>query len=407
MLLTALPLVFTLAGVGLYVVLAGADFGAGFWELFAGSGARAERIRDHAHDSMAPVWEANHVWLIFVLTVFWTAYPAALGSIASTLAAPLFIAAVGIILRGAAYALRSGASNRRELGVIDTIFSISSILTPFALGTAVGAVASRRVPVGNAAGHFFSSWLNPTSILIGVVAVAASAYLAAVYLAADAALRGEPELERAFRARALAAGILAGALALAGLAVLHSDAHPLYDELVAGEALPAVVVSILAGVATLALVYGRRFEAARYSAALAVASVVAGWALGQWPTILPGLTVSQAAASHDTLVAVVVAVLAGGAILFPSLALLFRLTLAGRLHGAETATQELATRRNGYASPALLARASVACLIIGFGLLNVAEAGWAHAVGVASLFGFIVTAFLAIVPAAVRTDRAG
>src|SRR3984893_16678787 len=111
--LAALPLAFVLAGVALYTVLAGADFGAGFWQLFAGRGPRADRIREHAHDSMAPVWEANHVWLIFVLNVFWTAYPAALGSIASTLAAPLFIAAIGIIMRGAAYALRSGASSRR------------------------------------------------------------------------------------------------------------------------------------------------------------------------------------------------------------------------------------------------------------------------------------------------------
>jgi cytochrome d ubiquinol oxidase subunit II len=399
MLLAALPLVFALAGLALYVVLAGADFGAGFWQLFAGRGAHAARIREHAHDSMAPVWEANHVWLIFVLTVVWTAYPAAVGSIASTLAAPLFIAAIGIIFRGAAYALRSGTSKGRELSTIDTIFSISSILTPFALGTAVGGIASRRVPVGNAAGDFFSSWLNPASILIGVLAVAASAYVAAVFLAADAARRGEMELERAFRARALGAGVLAGAIALGGLAVLHSDAHPLYHELVAGEGLPALVVSILAGGATLALVYGRRFEAARYGAALAVASVVAGWALGQWPTILPGLTVHQAAASHDTLVAVVVAVLAGAAILFPSLALLFRLTLTGRLHGAEAAAQELPSPRDGVSTPALLGRVAVACLIVGFGLLNVAEAGWAHAVGVASLFGFMVSAFLAIVPA--------
>ena len=138
--LAALPLVFVLAGLGLYMVLAGADFGAGFWQLFAGRDPGADRIREHAHDSMGAVWEANHVWLIFVLTVFWTAYPAALGSIASTLAAPLFIAALGIVMRGAAYALRSGASSRREPSVIDTAFSISSILTPFGLGAAAGAI---------------------------------------------------------------------------------------------------------------------------------------------------------------------------------------------------------------------------------------------------------------------------
>ena len=170
MLLKALPLTFVLAGLALYTALAGADFGAGFWQLFAGRGERAAGIRAHAHRSMGPVWEANHVWLIFVLTVFWTSYPRAFGSIASTLAVPLFIAALGIILRGAAYALRAGASGAGESGVIDTIFSVSSVLTPFALGAAIGAIATGRVPVGNASGHPFSSWLNPTSIFIGLEA---------------------------------------------------------------------------------------------------------------------------------------------------------------------------------------------------------------------------------------------
>jgi cytochrome d ubiquinol oxidase subunit II len=166
-------------------------------------------------------------------------------------------------------------------------------------------------------------------------------------------------------------------------------------------------VSILAGAGTLVLVWQRRFEAARYGAALAVAAVVAGWALGQWPTILPGLSVSQAAASHDTLVAVVVSVLAGGAILFPSLALLFRLMLTGRLQGAEAGPQAPPPVRRGVGAPSLVARVAVACLIIGFGLLNVADARWAHAVGVASLFAFVVTAFAAIIPAALGRDEVG
>src|SRR6266540_1586498 len=136
------------------------------------------------YGAIAPVWEANHVWLVFVLTVVWTAYPTAFGSIASTLSIPLFIAALGIILRGATYALRAGTSTPGELRLIDTVFSLSSILTPFALGAAVGGIASRRVPVGNAAGDQFSSWLNPTSLLIGVLAVATAAYMAAVFLCA-------------------------------------------------------------------------------------------------------------------------------------------------------------------------------------------------------------------------------
>src|SRR4030095_10271943 len=135
-------------GLALYTVLGGADFGAGFWQVVAGKDERADEIRDHAHHAMAPVWEANHVWLIFVLTVVWTAYPTAFGSIASTLSVPLFIAAVGIIFRGGSYALRAGAPPPRELRAIDTVTALSSIITPFALGAAVGGIASGRVPVG-------------------------------------------------------------------------------------------------------------------------------------------------------------------------------------------------------------------------------------------------------------------
>jgi len=147
-------------------------------------------------------------------------------------------------------------------------------------------------------------------------------------------------------------------------------------------------------------VYRRSFEAARYSAALAVAAVVAGWAIAQWPTILPGLDVRHAAAPHDTLVAVVVAVLGGGAIVFPSLALLFRLALAGRFDdgGPLPAAASPARGRAG-PRPALLMRIAGACLIVGFGLLTVADAGWAHAVGVTALFAFMVAGFLALVPA--------
>jgi cytochrome d ubiquinol oxidase subunit II len=404
-LLSALPMVFVLTGVVLYAVLAGADLGAGFWQLFSGRGERAERIREHAHHSMAPVWEANHVWLIFVLTVFWTAYPAAFGSIVSTLSVPFFIAGIGIVFRGITYALRAGAANPRESQAIDTVFSISSVITPFALGTIVGAIVTEQVPLGNAAGGELSSWLGATSVLVGVLAIATSAYLAAVYLAADAARLGEADLERAFRVRALWMGALAGALALAGLIVLRSDAHHLYHQLVSGEALPALIVSALAGLATLALVYTRRFEVARFSAALAVAAVVAGWAIGQWPTLLPHLTVREAAAPHDTLVAVVVAVLGGGAIVFPSLGLLFGLALKGHLDEPKAVVAPTPVRADaGGRRQALLGRLAVACLIVGFGLLNVADARWAHAVGVAAWLGFVVSAFFALVPALLPSE---
>ena len=396
-----LPLLFALIGLALYTVLAGADFGAGFWQLAAGRGPRGERLRDHAHHAMAPVWEANHVWLIFVLTVVWTAYPEAFGSIASTLSVPLFIAAVGIILRGAAYALRSGATASREVRLIDTASGVSSILTPFALGAAIGAIASRRVPVGNAAGDLFSSWLNPTAILVATLAVATSAYLAAVYLAADAVRLGDSDLERRFRVRALGSGVLTGAIALGGLAVLHSDAQPLYHRLVAGAGVAGLVVSLLAGVGTLALVWLRRFELARVTAALAVAAIIAGWALAQRPTFLQGLTIQQAAASHDVLVVVVVSVLAGAVILFPSLALLFRLLLRGQFDVADISSTPTTSRAAIVSSlaPGLAARVAVGCLVAGIGVLTVADAGWAHAIGVVCLSAFIVLGTVAATPA--------
>jgi len=399
-----LPLIFVLIGLVFYVVLGGADFGAGFWQLFPGRGERGERLREHAHHAMAPVWEANHVWLIFVLTVTWTAYPTFFGSIASTLSVPLFIAAIGIVLRGASYALRAGTATAREQRSIDTVFAVSSILVPFALGTMIGAIAARRVPVGNAAGNTLTSWTGPISILVGVLAVAACAYLAAVFLAADArraATRdpSEGHLEAAFRSRALAAGVLAGAVAIAGIFVLRSDAHLLYHRLLHSDALAALIVSILAGVSTLVLVWRRHFEAARYSAALAVAGVIAGWAIAQYPLLLPGLTVRQAASPHDTLIAVVIAVLAGALILLPSLALLFRLVLRGRFERDESATAPAPTIGSllSASGRGLLAPAAGACLLAGFGFLTIAEAGWAHAVGVLALLAFIVCGSFALV----------
>ena len=398
--LYALPLIFALIGLAFYAVLAGADFGAGWWQLTAGNGPGATSVRDHAHRAMAAVWEANHVWLIFVITVIWTAYPSAFGSIFSTLSIPLFIAAVGIIFRGTAYALRTGASSVRELSAIDTAFALSSILTPFALGAVIGGIASRRVPVGNAAGDPFSSWLNPTSLLIGALAVATAAYLAAVFLCADAARLGEPELERRFRNRALAAGLVSGAIALAGLPVLRFDAEPLYRGLVAGKGLIGLVASIVAGCATLALVWSRRYEASRYTAAVAVAAIIAGWALAQSPVFLEGLTVRQAAAGRDTLVAVSVAVLAGAAILFPSLALLFRLVLGGKLGEGESAAEGPAPARSLLTAlgPGLLPRLAIAFLVGGIGFLTVANAAWAHSLGVLFLFAFVVAAFPAALP---------
>jgi cytochrome d ubiquinol oxidase subunit II len=399
--LADVPLLLLLAGLVFYTVLGGADFGAGLWQL-----TRDRKLRDHAYHALGPVWEANHVWLIFVLVMTWTAYPRAFGSIASTLSIPLFVAAVGIIFRGTTYALRY-VTSADELGTIGALFSISSILTPFALGTAVGGIASRRVPVGNAAGDLVSSWANLTSVAIGVLAVAFGAYMAAVFLSGDAARRGEPELEEAFRRRALGSGLISGALALGSLAVVRSDAHPLFHGLVHGRGLAALIVSVAAGTATLLLLVRRHYETARFSAGLAVAAIVAGWALAQSPLLLPGLTVSQAAAPRDTLIAVVVVALAGALILLPSLGLLFRLYLSGHFDpgfapALETlpapAPAALAVTGQRVLGMGLAVRAAGGLLVVGVVLTTFADAAWAHGVGVAALLGFIALAFPAALP---------
>lgn len=330
MILADLVLALLLVGLTAYVVLGGADFGGGVW-LATGRGEPARRRRELVEHSLGPVWEANHVWLIFVLVLLWTGFPTAFGSVMSTLAVPLFLAAVGIIFRGSAFAFRHELPPGGPRRLLGAVFVVASVLTPFFLGAAVGAVASGRVPVGNAAGDPVASWATPTSALVGTLGVVAGAYLAAVYLAADAVRTGDPALAEAFRRRALGSGVVAGTVALAGLVVVRSDSPALWDGLT-GSGAPLIAVSAAAGVATLALVARRRYGIARGAAALAVAAVVWGWALAQYPDVLPGdLTIAEAAASRPTLLAILVAAAIGAPILGASLVLLFRLVLTGRL----------------------------------------------------------------------------
>jgi cytochrome bd ubiquinol oxidase subunit II len=322
----------TLVGLTAYVVLGGADFGAGFWDLTAGGAKRGAPVRAMVKRGMSPVWEANHVWLIFVLVMLWTAFPEAFGSLTSTLAIPLFLAALGIVLRGGAFALKGQAATIAEARALGATFALSSVLVPFFLGASAGAIADGEVPVGNAAGDEWGSWTGTLPVFVGLLAVATGAHLAAVFLGADSRRAGRPELVDAFRARALGSGLAAGALAIAGLVVVHSEARELYDGLTSGAGLVCVIASAATGIATLVLEWRERFEIARYTAAAAVAAIVAGWAFAQGPYLLPpGLTVDEAAAPDSTLAALVISATVGLAVLAPALAWLFRLALSGRL----------------------------------------------------------------------------
>lgn len=391
--LAEIPLILIGLGLIAYTVLGGADFGAGLWTLLA-RGERGEAQREHAHHSIGPVWEANHVWLIFVLVVAWTAYPVAFASIASTLYVPLGLAAIGIIIRGAMYALRSSA--RHELGGRSEAiaFGVSSALTPFALGAAVGAIASGRVPVGNAQGELFGSWLTAASIVLGLLFVATGAHLAAVYLAADAARRGETALAEDFRVRGVASGIVSGSLALGSLVAMRSDAPRLYDGLTSGGGVAAVLASGIAGLLTIAFLVRRRYELARVAAGLAVAAVVAGWALAQRPELLPGLTVSEAAAGRPVLWAIVVSAVIGAVILVPSLGYLYALVLRGRFDDApEGGSQGARPTPTAPTATALPRRAMVLAPLGALGLV-VAENGTLQSVSLAVLFAGAGAAFV-------------
>ena len=337
--MTAVELTAVVLWLGLtaYAVFGGADFGGGFWDLAAGRSRRGASARALIADAIGPVWEANHTWLIFDLVILWTAFPPAFAAIMSTLFVPLTLAALGIVLRGAAFAFRPVASSVRGRRAADAVFAISSVVTPFFLGSAGGAIASGRVPAGNAAGDPWTSWLNPTSVLVGLLAIATCAYLAAVFLVADARRRSQPQLVAYFLRRATLAAIAAGALAVAGIAVLRVDAPILADEL-ARRGWPLVLASVVLGTAALVLL---RRDAPRGTRVLAVGAVVAivwGWGVAQYPDILPGsLSLADAAAPAGSLEALLVVFVVAALVIAPSLALLYVLDQRSRLvsHGLD------------------------------------------------------------------------
>jgi len=308
-----------LAGVTLYAVLGGADFGGGLWDLLAGGDRRGALPRALIDESITPVWEANHVWLVFDLVIFWTAFPHAFASVMTALALPLWLAVAGIVLRGAGFAFRKEITALRWQRVTGAVFAFSSLMTPFFMGTVIGAIATGAVPA-DAAHASLAAWTSATALLAGFLFVAACGYLAAVYLSGEAARRGDQRLRAYFTRRAQAAAIVAGALSLALLAELHGSNRVLYDRLT-GRALPLVILAAVCGLAVLAL----RSGGVRVIAALGVAAVVWGWGVAQYPVLLPGTTVtlSNAGAPDDVLVALVVLFIVAAALIGPSFTLLY------------------------------------------------------------------------------------
>jgi cytochrome d ubiquinol oxidase subunit II len=336
-----------LASVTLYAVLGGADFGGGLWDLLAGADRRGRVPRALIEDSISPVWEANHVWLVFDLVIFWTAFPHAFAAVMTAAALPIWLALGGIVLRGAGFAFRKEVDRLSLQRLFGAIFAFSSLLTPFFMGTVVGGIAAGKIP-GTISHASLAAWTGPTSILIGLLFTSACGYLAAVYLVGEAVGRDDRRMAGYFTRRAQVAGVITGGLSLGTLIELHSSDLALFHHLT-GRALPLVIIAAVTGVAVLALLTagrlgGVRLPAAvrkpavvRVLAALGVAAVVWGWGVAQYPALLPGtgVTLSNAGAPHSTLVALVVLFVVVVVLIGPSFALLFALQSRQVLSGGD------------------------------------------------------------------------
>ena len=292
-------------GVVAYAILGGADFGSGVWDLLAGGALEGAHLRSQIDRSIGPVWEANHVWLIYVLVFLWTGFPTAFGAIMSTLFVPWLLVGLGIVLRGGAFAFRKFSSSIREAQLHGVVFATSSVITPFFLGMIAGAIASGRVPA-DGTGDVWRSWTGPTSWVGGTLAVLTVSFLAATFLAADAERGGRHELAEEIGGRALWAGIVTGPVALAAAVAIELDAETLADGLHT-RGLAFVFLSAAAGLATLVLLRRRRWAPARLTAVVAVASIVVGWGVAQYDWVLVDeLTIADAAGARPTLIGLMI-----------------------------------------------------------------------------------------------------
>ena len=316
------------AALNAYVLLAGADFGGGVWDLFA-RGPRARAQRDLITHAIGPVWEANHVWLILALVLLFTCFPPAFAQLSIRLHIPFSLALIGIVLRGSAFAFRSYGGQRDQIQQRwGGVFAAASIVTPFLLGMAVGAVAAGRIgEEGRGGGGGFVSvyvtpWIDPFTIAVGVFALVCFAYLAAVYLTLETTDRA---LQDDFRRRGLVAGVAVMVTGIVALALSRGARAPLQEGLLGAPwSLPLHVLTGAAAVGALISLWRRRWRWARIAAAGEVSLILWGWALGQYPYLVPpGFTIDNSAAPPITLALAIGAIVLGGVVLFPSLYYLF------------------------------------------------------------------------------------
>ncbi|MGH9839738.1 MAG: cytochrome d ubiquinol oxidase subunit II [Blastocatellia bacterium] len=324
-----------LVSLTLYALLGGADYGGGVWDLLA-RGPRAERQRDLIASAIGPVWEANHVWLILVVVVLFTAFPPAFAAMATALHIPLTLVLIGIVLRGSAFTFR--AYDRREDRVQrrwGRVFSIASLITPVLLGVTLGALAAGGISVQNGVvtTGFIRSWYAPFPFAVGLFALALFAFLAAVYLTLET---DEADLQEDFRRRALAAGVAVGVLALAVFLLAEGGAPRIRRGLAESWWTWPLQIATAAAAGALLALWRRWFRLARFCAAAQVSLIVWGWGAAQFPYLIePDLTIHNAAAPPATLKFLCWALAIGAALLLPSFYYLFRVFKGGHFNQSQ------------------------------------------------------------------------
>lgn len=315
-----------------YAVLGGADFGAGVWDLlYIGDREVAKRKHEFINHALGPVWEANHVWLIFLIVGLFTAFPVVFSTLSIALFVPFTLALIGIVLRGAAFVFRVYGTRSDNVGALvwGNVFSFASTITPFILGAAAAAVASGHIHANATALNTVqadmtgATWFSPFAIMIGLMAVALCSVISAVYLTIEAQQSGDVQLAEAFRRRAIVAGAITAVLGALGLLISQSEAPLLWNGMLA-HAIPAVIVTMLVGLATAAALFTRRYRIARVLVVVETAGLLGSWGLSQLPYLIPpDLTVTNTANSPAVLQFMLIGTIIGLALLLPSLYYLF------------------------------------------------------------------------------------
>jgi len=322
-----------------YVLFGGADFGAGVWSLLA-RGPRALAQREAIAKAIGPIWEANHVWLILVVTILFTAFPQAFALISTQLHIPLSLMLIGIVLRGSAFAFRTNDVVPRTVNEVgaqkfwERVFAVSSVFTPIVLGVTIGAVASglKIEQAGTFMDAFVRPWATPFCVTVGLFALVLFAFLAAVYLMLEAK---EDALREDFRQRALWAG--GAAVLLAGAVFLLSNRAAPYVRYHLSHTIWGIMALMLAGLsglAALTFLWQRMYRLAFVCSVSEVVFIVWGWGVAQYPyLVIPDITISDSA-PLQTLQLVLATLLIGALLLFPSLYYLYRIFKGGTIRRA-------------------------------------------------------------------------